>query len=308
MTLAQHAIGIDVSRDWLDGFDSRSGKPFRIANCARAITAFLKKRASGELIVIEATAPYDMPLRRLAARFSKALVRVNPARARDFARALGALAKTDAIDARILATMGVRLELAADPPHDEAREKLAALHRRRDQLVAIRAAEATRLAGVTCASERRSLQRHIVWLSTEIESLENKIEDALSSPALTASVKILRSLVGIGKVTTATLIALLPELGRRSPREIAALAGLAPMNRDSGQFRGQRHIAHGRRRVRQALYMAALAAIRCLARFKDVYLRIKLRSGKAKIAVCAVARKLLVTLNAMMRDSKPFQA
>lgn len=130
----------------------------------------------------------------------------------------------------------------------------------------------------------------------------------LAGPAFAARAALLGSIKGVGRVTITTLIALLPELGSRSAKAIAAIAGLAPLNRDSGARRGQRHIAGGRRRVRQALYMAALGAIRCLDRFKQVYIGVKARSGHAKVAVVAVARKLLVILNAMVRSGQPFTA
>lgn len=303
-----HTIGIDVSKDFLDGFDSRSGKLFRIANKPRAIAAYLRKRSDRDLIVIEATSPYDLALRRLAARNACPLVRVNPARARDFARAAGFLAKTDAIDARMLALMAGKLGLLPDTPHDEAREALTALHRRRDQLVGMRAAEMNRIAAAADVHEKRSLARHILWLSGEITTIEAKLRRATAQPGVAAQAAILRSFKGVGEVTTATLLALCPELGHRSPKEIAALAGLAPINCDSGKFRGQRRTGHGRRRVRQALYMAALAAIRTTPKFKDFYLRIKQRSGHAKVAVCAVARKILVILNAMLRDNAQYHA
>lgn len=302
----RHAIGIDVSKDFLDGFDSRSAKSFRIANTPRAIAAFFRKYGNGDLIVIEATAPYDLAIRRIASRHGTPLIRVNPARARDFARASGQLAKTDAIDARMLADMALKLHLEAGPPHNEDREVLAALHRRRDQLVHIRAAELNRLDAAQDVCEKRSLSRHILWLSNEIAGIDNKLKRALDAPKIAKTADILRSFKGVGEVTTATLLSLLPELGWRSPKEIAALAGLAPMNCDSGKFRGQRRIAHGRRRVRQALYMAALAAIRTTPKFRDFYARIKAKSGHAKVAICAVARKVLVILNAMIRDGVPF--
>jgi transposase len=303
----RHAIGIDISKDFLDGFDSRSGKAFRFPNKPVAIAAFLKKRVNGSLIVIEATAPYDLALRRLAARQDCPLVRVNPGRARDFARASGQLAKTDTIDARVLALMALKLGLVPDPPHDEAREALAALHRRRDQLVDMRAAEWNRSAAAD-AHEKRSVARHILWLSGEIAAIEAKLKRAVADPAVAGKAAIMRSFKGVGEVTTATLLALCPELGHRSHKEIAALVGLAPINCDSGKFRGQRRTGHGRRRVRRALYMAALAAIRTTPKFRDVYNRIKLRSGHAKVAVCAVARKIIVILNAMLRDNVPYHA
>ena len=307
MTLAPIRLAIDVSKRWLDIHDAGCGRTWRIANREPQIAELLATLPPRSTIVLEATAPYDTELRRLASAAGHALNRLNPSRARDFARAAGFLAKTDAIDARMLAHMAATLPAEPEPAYDAAREALAALHRRRDQLVECRAVERGRIADVREASERKSLQRHIAWLDREIASLERQIRATLDAPAFQPIARILRSMRGIGQVTLTTLIVLMPELGQRSAKTIAALAGLAPLNRDSGAFRGQRRIAGGRRRVRQALYMAALAAIRAVPRFKAHYTAIKQRSGHAKVAIIAVARKLLTILNAMLREQKPWQ-
>jgi transposase len=152
-----------------------------------------------------------------------------------------------------------------------------------------------------------SLVRHVQWLDTEIGVIEAQTKAALRQPTLAPAAKLLRTATGVGMVTVTTLLALLPELGRRSAKTIAALAGLAPYNCDSGKFRGQRRIQGGRGRVRRALYMAALSAIRRVPHFRAAYLAIKKRSGKAKIAIVAVARKLLITLNSMMKTGQPFR-
>jgi len=233
-------------------------------------------------------------------------VRINPARARDFARATGRLAKTDAIDARMLASMARSLALAPDASSDPARNALAQLHKRRDQLVSTRAAERVRHS--EGQDPGGSLARHLSWLDAEIAALEHLIADAVrADETLARTQALLRSAPGVGPVTATTLIALMPELGRCSPKAIAALAGLAPFNNDSGRHRGKRSIRGGRRRVRRALYMAALAAKRTSPRFKAFYDAIFERSAAPKVALIAVARKLLTILNAMLKTNTAFQ-
>lgn len=308
MTLPAFRVGCDVSKAWLDVFEAASSTATRIPNNANAIAAFLARLPRQATVVFEATAPYDTALRQALDQTGIRALRVNPSRARDFARAAGVLAKTDAVDARMLARLPEALDMPETPAFDRGREALVALNRRRDQLVDTRAVERGRLADEPDALLRDSLQSHINWLDQAIIAIEERIESVLAGPAFAARAALLGSIKGVGRVTITTLIALLPELGSRSAKAIAAIAGLAPLNRDSGARRGQRHIAGGRRRVRQALYMAALGAIRCLDRFKQVYIGVKARSGHAKVAVVAVARKLLVILNAMVRSGQPFTA
>jgi transposase len=308
MTLPAIRIGCDVAKAWLDICQAPGGASTRIPNNAPAIAAFLARLPQGATVVFEATAPYDRALRQALSQAAVRSIRVNPGRARDFARAAGFLAKTDAVDARMLARLPDALDMAETAVFDAEREALLALSRRRDQLVHMRAVERGRLADEPDAIIRNSLQSHIDWLDQAIRASEAKIKSMLAKPPFAPRAALLASVKGVGPVTIATLIALLPELGARSAKTIAALAGLAPLNRDSGTRRGQRHIAGGRRRVRQALYMAALSAIRGIDRFKQHYLAVKARSRHAKVAVIAVARKLLVTLNAMLKKQQPFTA
>lgn len=308
MTLSTIRVGCDVSKSWLDVFETASGTSSRIANETDAIAALLARLPREATVVFEATAPYDTALRRALGQAGLRSLRVNPSRARDFARAAGFLAKTDAVDARMLAQLPEALDMPEASAFDPEREALIALNRRRDQLVDTRGVERGRLADEPDEMIRESLQNHIEWLDRAVVAIEAKIAAMLALPTFAPRVGLLGTVKGVGRVTIATLLALLPELGRRSPKTIAALAGLAPLNRDSGAMRGQRHIAGGRRRVRQALYMAALGAIRCVERFKQYYHAVKARCGHAKIAIIAVARKLLVTLNAMVRTGEPFKA
>lgn len=234
--------------------------------------------------------------------------RVNPGQARDFARAAGYLAKTDAVDARMLAVMGRALELRPAEPLQPDREQLARLHKRRDQLVAMRSQERTRRRGEIDPETASSIDQHLGWLDQQVHELDRRIRQLIAaSPGLAQAERRLRSVPGIGPVAAATLLALAPELGARSSKAIAALAGLAPFNADSGQKRGKRIIRGGRKRIRDALYMAAVSASRCNNRFAAFYRSLRAANKPAKLALIAVARKLLVTINAIVRDQTAFQ-
>jgi transposase len=305
MSLHQFFIGCDVSKAHLDIYDSRDGHLCRIANTDRAICAWRKAAAPCDrtLLIFEATGPHDRFIRAAAHRQGVACVRVNPRQARDFARALGRRAKTDALDAKALAAMGQALQLKPEPAPDPTRQRLALLAKRRDQLVAMAAAEKTRLkdmAGEDCIAD--SLRGVILMLADQISAMDEAIAALIDGQNdLARSRRQLCSMPGIGPVTATTLVSLMPELGRIGDKQIAALAGLAPFNHDSGTQKGQRQIAGGRRRVRRAMYMAALTAVGCCQRYKEVYERILQRSKAKKLALIAVARKMLTHCNAMMK-------
>ena len=308
MIITPDVVGIDVSKHTLDVFDAGLSRSETVPNSLQATAALAGALAGrGRFVVLEATGRYDGRLRRALEAAGVAYARVNPGRARDFARAAGFLAKTDKVDARMLARLGEALRPAPAEPTDAARERLTRLHRRRDQLVAMRKQERARLSEAAEDDLLDDLQRHLAWLGAQIAHLGKLIAQAIAADLrLKQTCDILRSLPGVGPVTATTLVALVPELGRRSPKTIAALAGLAPLNRDSGLHRGRRSIRGGRRRVRQALYMAAVSACRSDSRFALAY-RALLAAGKApKLALIAVARRLLVTANAMVRDQQCF--
>lgn len=308
MSIAQPIVGIDVSKAHLDVFELDSGQGRRLANTSEAVAAWTKTLAPQTLVVLEATGIYDQALRTALAAAGIRAARVNPARARDFARALGVLAKTDAIDARMLAQMGRVLPLETERDADADRQRLQGLNRRRDQLVSWRARERTHRESADPFGQD-SIARMLVQLDNEIALVEAQMAELIAaSPAIAAQDALLRSAPGVGPVAARTLLASMPELGSRSDKAIAALAGLAPFNHDSGALRGTRHIAGGRRRVRMALYMAALNAARSSSRFKAIYQKLRLAGKPPKLALIAVARRLLVTLNAMIRDQKPFAA
>jgi transposase len=259
--------------------------------------------------VFEATGHYDAALRQALAEAGLPHARINPEQARAFARAMGRRAKTDPLDARMLAAFGQRMAPKPRPAADPARARLALWHKRRDQLVANRQQERTRQRECTDAFSRQSITAHLAWLDAAIEAIQEQIAAAIArEPELEHARRLLTSTPGVGPVTAAILLALMPELGRRSPKQLAALAGLAPFNNDSGTRRGQRTIRGGRKRVRDALYVAAFIAARRAPRFK-AFFKTLIEAGKPrKLALIAVARKLLTILNAILRDRQPFRA
>lgn len=306
MTIPQTVLGIDVSGDFLDSFAHPAGRARRFANDAGGIEQLLV--LAGKLdafVVLEATAPFDQPLIRALEAARRPFHRANPKRARDFARSLGLLAKTDAVDARMLALYGARLEPAPTPVASPERLKLQGLVARRDQLVEMRKAERTRLRGVSEPVLKESIEAVLAVCDAEIATLEKRIEAvATGSAEMKAKAELIGSAFGVGPVCRSVLLAALPELGTADRRQIAALAGLAPIARDSGAFRGKRHVGGGRKRVRDALYMAALAARRT-GRWKQAYDHLIALGKTPKQAIVALARKLLVAINAAIRHTKP---
>ncbi|MGG9999072.1 IS110 family transposase [Pseudovibrio ascidiaceicola] len=310
MTLHPFYIGIDISKAYLDIFEESTSKHLQIENTSEAISAWLSAFPDMPSlnIIFEATGRYDRKLTHALHTLKIRFSRVNPARARDFARALGQMAKTDQIDARMLADMGKCLKPDATTQRAPERDQLAALHKRRDELVDTRKKERQRLAQAL-AEEHASIARHISWLNEEIKFIEQKRDTLLKETAeFTHDNKLLRSIPGVGPITATTLLALMPELGRASPKAIAALAGLAPFNVDSGQFRGHRAIKGGRKRVRNALYMAAVTAARSNSHFASFAQALIKRGKPFKAAMIALARKILITANALLRDGVPFNA
>ena len=299
-------VGIDVSKAHLDLFVEGRGHG-RILNQAGAIEGMIEGMPRPCFVVLEATGSYDAALRQALEKAEVAYARVNPEQARDFARAIGRRAKTDAVDARMLAEMGRRLSLEPTPAADPARQALTRWQRRRDQLVAMRQQEKVRLVEERDQALAAELRGHIAELDQRVAEADRRIAGLLNeSPSLAEAERRIRSVPGVGRVTAVTLLALMPELGARSPKQIAALAGLAPFNVDSGDKRGQRRIRGGRRRVRQALYMAALSAARSHPRFKAFAQTLKAKGKAAKPVLVAVARKLLSIINAVVRDNATF--
>ncbi|MBD8894377.1 IS110 family transposase [Roseibium litorale] len=308
MTLHQTVFGCDISKAFLDIFDPRTRRFLRIGNTSEEIEAFLTSiKDTNCCLIMEATGVHDRKLRHALATHGIAFSRLNPLQARRFAELRGQFAKTDRIDAEGLSAFGAIMKPAVSQPPCAERERLAALARRRDQLVELRALEKRHRAEADDPFIVADLDAVLATLNARIALIEAEIDHyTRSCPDLAEHQSRLISAPGIGKITALTLVAHMPELGTLPPKKISALAGLAPFNDDSGPRRGRKHIRGGRRRVRNALYMAALGAIRANTRFKLFFQAIANRSGSKKLALIAVARKLLTVLNAMLRDKRTF--
>lgn len=302
-------IGIDVDKAELEVAVRPSGESWRVRRDKAGIGRLVKRlvKLKPQRVALESTGGYEQALLDALATAGLVVYRLNPRRVRDLARGLGRLAKTDRIDAGVLAEVAEKIRATPYVVPPAAELRLQSLVRRRAQLVADRTRETNRLEhaqGEIIASIRRGLMA----LKREIQRLEAAIKQAMSaSPQLVARVRVIRTQCGCGKTVSAVLLAGLPELGRLQRPQITALAGLAAYNCDSGTQRGQRHIYGGREDVRRTLYMASLSASRHDPDLKLSYQRLRDRGKAAKVALVAVARKLLVRLNARMRDHYKLQ-
>lgn len=298
-------VGIDVSKASLDvafGLDEPVQTFPNEPKGHRALSRVLSKRTASR-IIMEATGGYEHTvLRHLSTRQFPA-IRVNPRQVRDFARATGILAKTDAIDARVLVRFGAAVEPVHRPLPSLEQEKLARLQARRAQLVELRTMEVNRAQQVTDAFLTRTITPVIRTLNQQIEAIEAESAGVIAEhKELERTYAILTSVPGVGPVTAAVLMGQMPELGTLSRQAAAALAGLAPFNKDSGTQRGQRHIRGGRSQVRTALYMATLTAARCNPVIIEDFTRMTTAGKPHKVAMTACMRKLLTILNALVRD------
>jgi transposase len=301
-------VGIDVSKAQLDTAFGAEGEAAAFSNDEPGVSQLLDRLSAMQpsLVVMEASGGYETAAATAIAAAGWRLAVVNPRQVRDFARATGRLAKTDQIDAAILAAFGKAIEPQVTRLPDEEAQALQALLVRRHQLVGMRAQERQRLEHAQ-ALMRKQIKKHIAWLDQEIDKLDVDITAGLrKSPVWRAKDELLRSLKGIGPVTSGTLLVALPELGHLDRRAIAALVGLAPFNRDSGKMRGRRSIYGGRARIRTLLYMAATAAVRSNPVIRAFYERLKSRGKPHKVAMVACMRKMLTILNAMVRESTPW--
>nr|WP_179948848.1 IS110 family transposase [Mesorhizobium loti] len=306
--IMQNYVGCDISKQWLDFFDEASGRCQRIDNHADAIAAHVAGLHPGQdFVVMEATGVHDRLLRHALAKAGVAFSRHNPTHTHNYAKSTARRAKTDPLDARMLSGYGRRYHPEAEPAPREEDEHLQSLARYRDQLVDTRANLKKQLSEAFDEIVIAGFEEMITDFNTRIKALEARIAQVIRQNEGTARDNALMvSVPGVSKVTALSLLALLPELGQRSPKSIAALVGLAPFDNKSGKLRRRSQIQGGRARVRRALYMAALGAIRACDRFKAFYSTIAARSGSKKLAIIAVARKLLVVLNAIIRDQKAF--
>lgn len=307
-------VGIDVSKATLDVAILPAREHFVVSNDEAGIDELLGKLLAEEvsddaLVVLEASGGFERPLvAALATSEEIALFVVNPRQARDFAKATGKLAKTDRIDAFVLARFAEAIRPTPRAiPDAETREFQEILARRR-QIIRMTTAEKNRLGASASKAVRGRIQAHIRWLEKELARTDRDLDEAIEkSPTFKANETLLRSVPGVGPVLCRTLLAELPELGSLSPRELSALVGVAPLNRDSGTLRGRRTVWGGRARVREALYMGALIASRFNPAIKEFYERLVEAGKPKKVALVACMRKLLVILNAVMRERTPWR-
>lgn len=301
-TIVVTFVGIDVSKKWLDVAVIPNGETWRTENTEEAIRVLIErlKDMQSMRIVVESTGGFEVRLVTELYKNGLPVSRVNPARVREFARSIGQLAKTDKLDAKLLA----RFAEAVQPPltrlPNEAEQALSALLARRKQLLEMLSAEQNRLETAPMGI-RPSLHEHIQWLKDQGKKLDREIDKFIQQhPDFKQKDEILQSTPGVGKVTASTLVANLPELGECDGKQIAALVGTAPFNRDSGFKKGKRSIQGGRADVRQVLYMATLSATRHNSVIKTFYQRLLAAGKKKKVALVACMRKLLTILNAMI--------
>jgi transposase len=299
-------VGIDVSKGRLDVAIGEQGEFWNVANDEKGIAKLVErmKEVQPELIVLESTGGLELPVMAELYACKIPVALVNPGRVREFARSIGLLAKTDKLDARLLA----RFAEAVKPPvthlPDEQEQHLIALVTRRRQLIEMLVAEQNRLNTVRL-SLRKNLEDHITWLHKALADLDQEIQEFIQqSPLWKDKGDLLQSVPGVGPVTACTLLAELPELGTLDRKKIAALVGVAPFNDDSGHRRGKRRVKGGRSSVRSVLYMAALSASKFNPILSRFYQSMIQRGKEKKVALTACMRKLLTFLNAILRDHK----
>ena len=309
--MAATVVGIDVSKDKLDVHVLPTAESFSVPRNADGIDALIKRLAPLEpaAIGIEATGGFETVAAAALAGAGLPVAVVNPAQVRAFARSLGQRAKTDPIDAAVIARFVDATKPAIRPLPDEQTRHLSDLVTRRAQIIQMIVAEKQREKRATNRYLRRSIARLVKALEKEINAVDEQIDDAMrGSPAWREKEDLLTSVPGVGDITTRTVLAQLPELGSLDRRRIVSLVGYAPYTRQSGKWRGKSFIAGGRAHVRSILFMAAMTARRCNPVLKAFYERLVAKGKPKMVALVAVARKLLTILNAIIRDKKPWQA
>lgn len=300
------AVGVDVAKAVLDVAVRPSGDTWQVPNDEAGVAALVARlRAlAPSIIVAEATGGFERAAVAALAAAGLPMVVANPRQIRDFARATGQLAKTDRLDAGILALFGERVRPTPRPLPDAATQLLDALLTRRRQLLEMLVAEKNRL-GFAPRPLHRGIRQHIRWLERQLDDVTTALATEIEqSPVWRAQDNLLQSVPGVGPIVSATLLGELPELGRLSHKEIAKLVGVAPLARDSGTMRGKRIVWGGRAPVRSVLYLAALCACRWNPTIRVFYARLRAAGKPIKVALVACARKLLTMLNAMVRDNQ----
>lgn len=308
--MSENTIGIDVSKDHLDAHALPAGTALRVPNTARGIAQLLRWIGAEPVarIVYEPTNRYHRALEARLAAVGLPLAPVNPLKARRFAQALGLQAKTDKIDARMLAEMGLRLTPGLQVPSPKNLQHLKDLVAARRALVADRVADGNRTGGHSLALLQRLARRRRAAIEADITRIEAAIAALIAAdPALAEKARLLQSLPGIAALTAATLLAEAPELGQLEARQIAALAGLAPVTRESGTWRGKATIQGGRCHLRRALYMPTLTAIRRNRDLAALFTRLRTAGKPPKLALVAAMRKLLILANTLLREGREWQ-
>ena len=299
-------IGIDVSKATLDIASLPDGESWTVTNDDQGLAELTPRLVAlaPALVVLEATGGFEMLAALTLAKVGLPIAVVNPRQVRDFAKAMGHLAKTDALDAGMLADFAQRVRPESRPLPDEAAQLLDSLLTRRRQIVEMLTAEKNRL-GFARGPVQRDITQHIRWLQKRLRDVDGDLQEAVTaSPLYQAKADLLRSVPGVGPVTTLTLLATLPELGQLSRQQIAALVGVAPMNRDSGTRRGKRRVWGGRAPVRAVLYMATLVGLTHNPVLRVFFERLRVAGKPFKVAATAGMRKLLTILNAMLHQNR----
>ncbi len=302
-------MGIDVSKASLDVAAEPTHVRWHVANDSMGIQQLVERlrQLQPQRIVLEATGGYELAALAELACAGLPAVAVNPRQVRDFAKATGRLAKTDALDAQVLAQFAAAVKPELRPLPDAATRELAGLLARRRQLIEMRTAEVNRLS-MAVDQVRPEIREHMRWLDKRIQQLDHDLHDRLrDSPLWRAKEDLLRSIPGVGPVLTVTLLADVPELGSVTHRELAALVGVAPFNIDSGKRTGERHTWGGRAAVRAALYMATCTAVRHNPVLRTVYQRLVAAGKRKKVALVACMRKLLTICNAIIASGTPWR-
>jgi transposase len=308
--MEQKYVGIDVAKDRLDVHVRPGGETFGVSRDHDGLIALVDRLRvlSPKLVVMEATGGFEVTVAAALSIAGLPLAVVNPRQIRDFARALGRLAKTDALDAEAIAHFAEAVHPEPRPLPDAQARELAELVARRRQVIEMMVAERNRLRSLHSPRLKKRIERHLVALQRELTEIEDDLDDQIRrTPVWREKEQLLTSVPGVGDATARTLLAELPELGALDRKAIAALAGLAPFNRDSGTMRGKRTIWGGRASVRAVLYMAALVASRRNPTITTFYGRLRAAGKPPKVALTACMRKLLTILNAVLRDRRPWQ-
>jgi transposase len=303
-------VGIDVSKDRLDVHVCPSGQAFVVRRDGKGLHELVERlrRVEPSLIAVEATGGFETVVAAAIAGAQLPLAVVNPAQVRHFAQAVGKRAKTDPIDAAVIARFAEAVKPEPRGLPDEAARLLAELVGRRTQIIEMLVAERQREKRASAERVRKSLARHIRMLEKELPEVDRDIDTMVrGSPVWREKEDLLITFPGVARIITRSVLAELPELGRLTRREIASLVGIAPFTRQSGKWKGKSMIGGGRPSVRSALYMAALSAIRCNPVMREFYQRLLARGKPKMVSLIAVARKVLTILNAMIRDKTPWQ-